>query len=90
MAAFEKINDDMLENVVGGHQHVINTHTGQKAVIRSSPSLNSAKKTSLSNGQVVNVCGEGVFNYDDGRTWYPIDSPLKGWVVGRSVGLYEQ
>jgi hypothetical protein len=89
MATFEKLRDEQLEDVVGGVSYscVINTHSDSNAVIRKSPALKSGRKTSLPNNTVVNVCGDGVYNFDDGRTWYPIDKPLKGWIVGRSIGL---
>ena len=89
MADFEKLSDEMLGKVVGGRKLIceINTHSNARAVIRTKPALNSGVVTSLENETVVTVDDDGVYNYADGRTWYKISSPVKGWVVGRSVGL---
>ena len=91
MAAFEKINDEMLDKVVGGVRRIINTHCSANAVIRKNPGLEYAKVKSLPNGKSVEVDEDsGVFNEVDGRTWYHVSWPVSGWIVGNSVGLYEE
>ncbi|MDO5701830.1 MAG: SH3 domain-containing protein [Lachnospiraceae bacterium] len=89
MAKLEKIDDKLLEDVVGGFFRQVDTHCDANAAVRSSASLSSRMVRSLKNGSRVNVIGDGVYNFEDGRTWYPIDYPVNGWIVGRSIGLKE-
>ena len=89
MAGFEMLDDDQLENVAGGYFHPVDTHCDANAAVRERAALSSRMVRSLKNGTRVNVTGEGVHNPEDRRTWYPIDYPAKGWIVGSSIGLRE-
>ena len=91
MAAFEKISDEMMENVVGGVRRIVNTHSSANAAIRKLPGKKYAQVKSLPNGKSVEVDEDsGVYNDDDQRTWYRVTWPVDGWIVGKSVGLPEQ
>ncbi len=82
-----KINDEMLENVVGGVTREINTNTEQNAAIRSGAGKSFQQIASLKNGTKVNATGK--FQKADGRNWAEIDSPVKGWVAASIIG-YER
>ncbi len=91
MDNFEILDDEMLENVVGGVRRIINTHSSANAIIRKNPGTNYAQVKPLPNGKSIEVDEDsGVFNEKDGRTWYRVSWPVSGWIVGRSVGLPEE
>ena len=91
MADFEEISDEMLEMVVGGVRRIVNTHSASSVAIRKHPGAQYAQVNALPNGRSVEVDADsGVFNENDGRTWYHVSWPVSGWIVGRSVGLPEE
>ncbi len=91
MAAFEKISDEMLENIAGGSRRIINTRCSANAAIRKHPGMQYALVNSIPNGKSVEVDEDSaVYNATDGRTWYHISFPVSGWIVGKSIGLPEQ
>ena len=82
-----KLDDEMLDNVVGGIKATINTRANSNAVVRSGPSKQSNQVDSLCNGTSVRTSGESVYNDRDGITWYEIYEPIHGWVEGSIIGL---
>ena len=78
------LNLDELENATGGE--LVNTGSSQNAVVRSGPGKGFPQIGSLKNGTRVVTTGESVDNFDDGRTWYEISSPLYGWIAGSLIG----
>ncbi len=91
MADIEEISDEMLEMVVRGTRRIVNTHCPSNAVIRKHPGEKYAQVNALQNGRSVEVDEDsGVFNENDGRTWYHVSWPVSGWIVGKSVGLPEE
>ena len=36
---------------------------------------------------VVNFTGTVLYNEQEGRSWYKINSPVTGWVLGREIGI---
>ena len=82
MSSMQKLNDDELNNVIGGATRYINTHTGSNAVVRSDAGKEFDQVASLANGTRVNTTGETVENFSDGRIWYEIDYPVYGWIAG--------
>lgn len=90
MATFEKLNDEHLENVVGGVRRMVNTHSNRNAAVRANPGMNYEQVASLTNGTSVNITGESVENVVDGRIWYEIDDPVNGWIAGSLIGLRDK
>ena len=80
----KNMNDQELENVIGGEYRTVNTGDSRPAAIRSYPSLNAPVVATLTNGTVANATG--VFTYADGRNWAEIDYPVRGWIKGAILG----
>ena len=36
---------------------------------------------------VVNFTGTVLYNEQEGRSWYKINSPVTGWVLGADIGI---
>ena len=79
-----KLNDQELENVVGGEYRTVNTGDERPAAIRNYPGLNAPVLATLPNGTVAN--STGVFVQADGRNWAEIDYPVRGWIKGSILG----
>ena len=82
-----KINDEMLENVVGGVTRTVNTNTTQNAAVRCGAGKSFEQIASLKNGTEVNATGR--FMKADGRNWAEVDAPVKGWIAASILG-YER
>ena len=80
MEKLTEIDDSQLEQVSGGAGRSINTHTDSNAQVRSGPGMENSPVASLHNGTRVNITGEAVENFSDGRMWYKIDYPVDGWI----------
>ena len=78
------MNEQELENVVGGEYRTVNTGDSRHAAIRSYPGLYAPVVATLSNGTVANSTGR--FAYADGRNWAEIDYPVQGWIKGSILG----
>ncbi len=87
MSDMNKINEESLENVVGGAKRVVDTGDDRNAAIRVAPGLNMEQTASLKNGTVVNATGN--FKSVDGRNWAEIDFPVHGWIKASIIG-YER
>ena len=82
-----KINDEALDNVVGGVKRVVDTGTSQNAAVRDGAGKGYEQIASLKNGTIVNATGK--FKKADGRNWAEIDSPVDGWIAASIIG-YER
>jgi hypothetical protein len=87
MSDMNKINDQQLEDVVGGVKRVVDTGTSQNAAVRDGAGKSFEQIASLKNGTVVNATGK--FRQADGRNWAQIDSPVDGWIAASIIG-YER
>ncbi len=74
------LND--LEKASGGNAKTIQT---AMAKVHSGPGKNYSLAGKLDNGTVVNFTGTVSYNDEEGRSWYQIDSPLYGWVLGGDI-----
>lgn len=80
----DMINEEMLEQVVGGVERTVNTNTTQNAAVRSGAGKSFDQIASLKNGTKVNATGR--FMQADGRNWAEVDSPVKGWIAASILG----
>jgi len=83
-----KINDEMLENVVGGKDVQVRNKQASYANLRKAPGLKSDVKLKLDNGDWVCTTGEKVTK--DGYTWYHVyvigAEDCGGWIAGSLIG----
>ena len=84
----DKINDEMLENVVGGKDVQVNNKQASYANLRTAPGLKSNVKVKLDNGEW--VCTTGKTEKKDGYVWYEVyvigAEDLGGWIAGSLIG----
>ncbi|MBP3877921.1 MAG: SH3 domain-containing protein [Lachnospiraceae bacterium] len=80
-----KINDEALDQVVGGVKRTVNTGTSQNAAVRAGAGKGYAVIDSLPNGTNVNATGR--FRQADGRSWAQIDYPIDGWIAASILGF---
>lgn len=84
-----KINDEALENVVGGKDVQVNNKAASYANLRTAPGLKSDVKMKLDNGDWVGTTGEKVTK--DGYTWYQVYvlgcEDCFGWIAGSLIGF---
>ena len=78
------LEDEQMDQVIGGVTRTVNTHTDAKAVIKSGAGIACEQVALLGNGTRVNTTGETCEK--DGKTWYKIDYPVDGWIVGSKIG----
>ena len=81
---FNKINEEALENVVGGVKRTVDTGTSQNAALRDGPGKGYEQIASLKNGTKVNATG--VIKFADGRHWAEVDYPEYGWIAASIIG----
>ncbi len=87
MTDIRKINEEALENVVGGARRVVHNDSVNYANVRHAPGLNSTVCAKLYNGTEVLTTGEKVTK--DGYTWYKIVLPEgsdEAWIAGSLIG----
>ena len=75
---------DEMEKVSGGSQRTVVTGS---ATVRSGAGSNYPVCRSLSYNTVVNFTGTVDWNETEGRSWYKINAPVTGWVLGREIGI---
>lgn len=84
-----KINDEVLENVIGGKDVQVNNKAASYANLRTAPGLNSKVKLKLDNGDWVGTTGRK--EDKDGYTWYEVYvlgcEDLGGWIAGSLIGF---
>ena len=82
-----KVNDQALDNVVGGATRTVHNDAVSYANVRHAPGLNSSVASQISNGTKVVTTGEVV--YADGYNWYKIVLPGgsdEAWIAGSLIG----
>ncbi len=83
------INDEALENVVGGKDVQVNNKTVSFANLRIAPGLTSKVKLKLNNGDWVGTTGKKMTK--DGYTWYQVyvlgSEDCFGWIAGSLIGF---
>ena len=87
MTDMNKINDEALENVVGGARRFVHNDARDYANVRHAPGLDSTVCGKLYNGTEVWTTGERVTM--DGYTWYKIVLPSgsdEAWIAGSLIG----
>ena len=87
MNEMKKINEMELENVAGGDRRIVNTGMKLDAVVRSGAGFKFPQIFSVKNGNAVITTGKCI--HADGRTWYEISAPVKGFMAGGMLGLQD-
>ena len=87
MTEMKKINDQALENVVGGATRTVHNDAVGYANVRHIPGLGTKIIAQLSNGTKVTTTGEVC--YEDGYDWFEIVLPGgsdTAWIAGSLIG----
>lgn len=87
MENLNKINEEALENVVGGVKRIVHNDAVSYANIREKPGLDSRVFFTVDNGEAVYTTGNKITR--DGYTWYEIHLAGKydyGWIAGSLIG----
>ena len=88
MTEMKKINDQALENVVGGVNRTVHNDAVSYANVREKPGLDSKVFFTVKNGQEVTLTGNKVSK--DGYVWYEImlaGAYDTGWIAGSLIGF---
>ena len=87
MSDMNKINDESLENVVGGKLRRIYNDSASYANIRGAAGLHSKVLFKMNNGEMVDTTGNHINR--DNIEWYEIylDDNKYGWIAGHFIGL---
>ena len=87
MSDLNRINDESLENVVGGALRTVQNEAVDYANVREQPGLSSKVFFTVNNGQQVETTGNKVMR--DGYMWYEIrlaGAYDYGWISGSLIG----
>ncbi|MBQ6385165.1 MAG: SH3 domain-containing protein [Lachnospiraceae bacterium] len=84
MSEMNKLNPEELENVSGGATREVDTGSSSNAAVRSGPGKSYPQVASLENGTIVRTTG--CMEYEDGRNWCEISSPVYGWIASSILG----
>ena len=82
--SIRELNLEEMNKVSGGVQKKIVTGS---ATVRSGAGTNYPVCRTLGYNTVVNFTGTVIYNEQEGRNWYKINSPVTGWVLGREIGI---
>ena len=82
--SIRELNLEEMDKVSGGVQKKVVTG---KATVRSGAGANYPVCRTLGYDTVVNFTGTVIYNEQEGRSWYKINSPVTGWVMGREIGI---
>ena len=82
--SIRELNLEEMNKVSGGVQKKIVTGS---ATVRSGAGTNYPVSRTLGYNTVVNFTGTVIYNEQEGRSWYKINSPVTGWVLGREIGI---
>ena len=84
----DMINEEALEQVVGGKEIQVNNKASSYTNLRTAPGLKSDVKLKLKNGDW--VCTTGGKITKDGYTWYEVyvvgAEDCGGWIAGSLIG----
>ena len=87
MSEMNRINEENLENVVGGAIRIVNTGSSRNAALSEGPGTEFDQIDSLKNGTKVNTTGRRIFNEDDGRYFSEVRvNGIKGWIASSIIG----
>ena len=75
---------DEMGQISGGAQKTVVTGS---ATVRTGAGANYPVARTLGYNTVVNFTGTVDYNDQEGRSWYQINSPVRGWVLGREIGI---
>ena len=87
MTDIKKINDEALENVVGGKKVTVHNDTVDYANIRSGAGLITKVLFTVKNGTELETTGNTITR--DGYTWYEVNLAGAydyGWIAGSLIG----
>ena len=82
--SIRELNLEEMNKVSGGVQRTVVTGS---ATVRSGAGTNYPPCRKLGYNTVVNFTGTVLYNEQEHRSWYKINSPVTGWVLGREIGL---
>ena len=82
--SIRELNLEEMNKVSGGVEKRVRTDS---ATVRSGPGVNYPPCRTLDYNTVVNFTGTVIYNEQEGRSWYKINSPVTGWVLGREIGI---
>ena len=82
--SIRELNLEEMNKVSGGVQKWVMTGS---ATVRSGAGVNYPPCRTLGYNTVVNFTGTVSYNKQDGWSWYEINSPVTGWVLGREIGI---
>ena len=84
MEEIKSLSLEDMEKISGGAQKSVVTGS---ATVRSGAGSNYPVVRTLGYNTVVNFTGTVDYNDQEGRSWYKINSPVTGWVLGREIGI---
>ena len=87
MTDIKKINEEALENVVGGARRIVHNDSVNYANIRRTPGLNTEVLFTVKNGTELTTTGNKITR--DGYTWYEVmlaGAYDYGWIAGSLIG----
>lgn len=84
MEEMRSLSLEDMEKISGGVQKTIVTGS---ATVRSGAGANYPVCRTLGYNTVVNFTGTVLYNEQEGRSWYKINSPVTGWVLGSDIGI---
>ena len=87
MTDMNKINEEALEEVVGGKRVTVHNDAVNYANIRSGAGLNTEVLFRVKNGTVLETTGNKITR--DGYTWYEVNLAGAydyGWIAGSLIG----
>ena len=88
MSKMNRVNDESMEEVVGGKKVVVKNKNSSYSNIRMTPGLQSSVTFKVTNGTPLITTGEK--DYCDGIVWYKIKFGIggdTGWIAGSCIGL---
>jgi hypothetical protein len=82
--SMRELSMEDMKKISGGAQKTVVTGS---ATVRSGAGSNYPVVRTLGYNTVVNFTGTVDYNDQEGKTWYKINSPVTGWVLGREIGI---
>lgn len=87
MSELNRINDEALDEVVGGAVRYVDTGSSRHAALRNGPGTGFDQIDSLRNGTKVNTTGRRIYNEDDDRYFSEVRvNGMKGWIASSIIG----
>ena len=87
MGAMNRMDDESLDNVVGGAIRTVHTGSNKNAALRNGPGTGFDQIDSLRNGTKVDTTGRRIYNEDDDRYFCEVRvNGQKGWIAASIIG----